>query len=146
MTRDARHIVVAMGQLICVRGNVAPGRVVFANRLRIARLLVVVATSLRNGVDSLGHTPPATGNNHRVLHDVAGFQVDILALFVFAFSVACYALEQWNASALLISNTNARQVLAHQRLVLTLATLGGSARHRRGRGTGSKQRRFTLNR
>src|SRR5256885_10536625 len=42
MTSDAGHIVIAMRELIGVRRNVSPLRMVFANGLRVSRLLVAV--------------------------------------------------------------------------------------------------------
>ncbi len=123
MTGDARHVRVAMGQLIAVGRNVAPRRVVFANRLRVTRLLVEIATAGRDRVECLRHAPPASGHDHRVLHNVAGFQINIDALFVLAFAIASDPLEQWNARAFSIANANARQILSGQRLVLRLTTL-----------------------
>src|ERR1051325_864353 len=97
-----------MSQLAVIGRNVAPRRVVFLNSLRILRSLVEIASAGRNRVERLRHAPPASRHDHRVLHDVAGFEIDISAFFVFSFAIACDTLKEWYARAFSIANANAR--------------------------------------
>src|SRR6185436_11599678 len=145
MAGDARHVIVAVRELVRVRGHIAPGRVVFPNGLRVTRLLVVVLRAGSDRVECLRHTPPATGHHHRVLHDVAGLEIDLAALLVFSLAIARHSLKERDPRSCPITNTNSPQVLAHQRLVLTLATLSRRPCRSRSSRTGGKQRRFPLN-
>src|ERR1043165_8045248 len=146
MTRDARHVAVTMGQLIAVGRYLAPRDVVFANRLRVTRLLVVIARSGRDGVERLRHAPPAPRHDHRVLHDVACFKIDINTFLIFTFAIARDALEERDARAFSITHANARQILPGQRLVLRLASLSGGAGDDGSGGTRSKKGRLLLDR
>src|SRR5688500_11145326 len=105
MTGDTSHILIAMRELIVVGRNVAPRRVVFANGFRVSRLFVVVARSGSHRIECLRDAPPTSGDDHRVLHDVTGLQINIDAFRGLPFSIASYSLEKWNARAFSITDT-----------------------------------------
>src|ERR1041385_4928896 len=133
-----------MSKSVVVGRNAAPRRVVLLNRLRVLRSLIEIASTGRHGVKRLRHSAPASGHDHRVLHDVACFEIDINTLLIFTFAITSDALEEWNARALSIAHTNTHQILTSERLVLRLATLGRRASCNRGCRTRSKQRRLLL--
>src|SRR5712664_3776126 len=118
MTGDTGHIAIAMGQLALVFRNVAPGRVVFAQRFGVTRLWAVVTSAGGDSVNSLRHSPPASRNDHRVLNNVAGFKLKWFSVFSFPFLVARQALKQRDLCTCFVAHANARQVLTHQRLIL----------------------------
>ena len=102
---------VSMGQLIAVCGNVAPGRVVCANGFGVARLFAVITRPRRDCVHRLRHPPPPSWFDHRVLNDVAGFQVDVLPILVLLLAIAGDALKQRDRCAAFVAHTYAaRQV------------------------------------
>src|SRR5687768_506028 len=139
MTRDASHVLIAMGQVICVRGYVAPRHVVFANGFRVTRFLVVIARVRSDGVEGLRHAPPATGHDHRVLHDVAGFEIDVAVLFVLSLAITRYPLKQRYPAVRFIPHAYACEVLPNQRLVLRLPSLQRGSGHRRSRRAGREE-------
>jgi len=142
MTSHACYVVIAVRKLTIVRGNCTPGRVIFSDRLRIARFLTVVTTTFGNGIGRLDHAPPTTGHYHRVLNDVAYFQIDIISLLVFSFSITRDSLEQRDTRTRLIAHTDASQILSNQWLLLCLSTFGGSARGGSGSWPGREQSGF----
>src|SRR6185369_3390626 len=147
VARNTSHIRIAVRQSLIVCRHIAPTRVVFANRLRVTRLLAVVASAGRNRVDSLNHPPPAAWDDHRVLNDVTGFQLDVFAALILLLAIARNPLKERNPGASLISHTNSTsQVLSHKRLVLRLAPFGCLARCRRRCWSGGKQVRAIPNR
>jgi hypothetical protein len=103
---------VAMGQLVAVGRNVAPGRVVFANRLRITRLLVVVATAGRDVSSVCGtrHQRPGTTIEFCMMSPV--FQIDVAPLLVFRFRSRVTRWKSGMRVPFRIANANARQILA----------------------------------
>src|ERR1700750_2769580 len=107
-----------MSKSIVVGRNVAPRRVVFLNRLRILRALVKIATARCYCVERLRHAPPATRHDHRVLHDVAGFEIDINPARVLLFAIARDTLEERDARTVRITNADSCQLLTSEGLVL----------------------------
>src|ERR1044072_5505157 len=95
-----------MSKSVVVGRNAAPRRVVLLNRLRVLRSLIEIASTGSHGVKLLRHSPPASGHDHRVLHDVACFEIDINTLLVFTFAIPGDALEERNARAVSIAHTS----------------------------------------
>jgi hypothetical protein len=66
----------------------------------------------------LNYAPPAPGHNHRILDDVARFQLDVFPAFILPLPVARYFLEERDFRACFITHAKSRQLLSSQRLVL----------------------------
>src|ERR1041385_7457485 len=113
MTREARHIFIAMRQLVIVSGHISPSRRIDAHRFRVTRLDTVILRmrGVRiNSVDRLLHAPPTAGYNHRVLNNVAGFQLHSVAEFIFPGGIGADPLKQQHTSAVGSAQAQGREI------------------------------------
>ena len=117
MTGVAGHIIVAVCQQIFVHRRIAPCFVVFLHRFGVSRFFVVIAISGRDGVGGLFNLPPKFGINDRILHDVAFFQFDLIAVFILAFRIAADNFQNILAFAVGRTKTQSCQILSRSRLV-----------------------------
>src|SRR5262249_31398038 len=96
-----------------VNGSVGPGLAVALHGLGVRRRVVVIAFARRDGVNRLDDAPPFAGFNQRILHDVAGVQLDVLAFERLASGRRSDALDHRYLAALFVARLDLGQILRH---------------------------------